>query len=103
MAIYDEIAQGVAAVVRSLADACAAEPDEAFRIDFADVMFAAQTLLFHAVRLGPELWALILPCTLDADCRLGRPFYVTRPGEDNPHNACEAEASRRRRRALRAV
>ena len=103
MAVYDEIAQGIAAVEKSLVDACAAEPDEAFRVDFAHVMSVAQTLLFHAVRLGPELWDLILPCALGADCELGRPFYVTRPGEDNPHNRCNVEASRRKRRGLRVV
>lgn len=104
MDVYEEVAQGIAAVERSLSVVLGQlDLADAFRADYYHVAGVAKTLLLHAVRLGPEIWDLILRCKLGAECRLSAPFYVTRPGEDDPHNTCAVAAHRRRAREGRST
>ena len=80
--IYYELADGIAAVPRLLEYAAGTKaagqaPDD-FVDHFAGVSNTATLLLMHAVRLGPDMWKLILQCPLKGACRKGAPFYVNR-------------------------
>jgi len=98
MAVYEEIARGIVILDRCFSDAATrkirGEVSEDFLTDFAETVDAAQTLLLHAIRLGPETWDLILRCGLGTGCRLRKPYYVSRPGERSPHARCRTALSR---------
>ena len=71
------------------------EVSEDFLADFAHSVMTAETLLLHAVRLGPEMWDLIRLCPLGAGCRYGQPFHVPRPNDKSAyHPACRTSKSR---------
>ncbi len=87
MDVYQEIAQALV-----LEDGCLGnvtrrklqgDVSDDFASDFTHIVMTAETLLLHAVRLGPEMWDLIRYCGLGDACRLKQPYYVTRPGRGN--------------------
>lgn len=104
MDVYAEIAQGIAILDKRLIRAAQQQIDgdvsQAFLGDLAHTTNVAETLLLHAVRLGPEMWSLILRCGLGTDCRLGKPYFVSRPGERSPHGRCRTALARRKARPV---
>jgi len=98
MDVYREIAEGIIILTGCLEDAARRQIRgdvlEDFLGHFAHTVAVAETLLLHAVRLGPEMWALILKCPLSSGCRLGAPYYVTPPDTGKPHSRCRTAKSR---------
>jgi hypothetical protein len=99
MDVYGEIAQGIGIIEKRFTDAAQrkvnGEVSEEFQENFAHTVSVAETLLLHAVRLGPDMWDLILRCVLGAGCKDGEPFYVSRPNDKGAsHRACRLRKHR---------
>ncbi len=97
--VYREVAQGIVILDACLLEAArlkvAGDVPESFLDSFCESVDDAETLLLHAIRLGPRLWNLILECPLGVACQERTPYYVVaRPSKADWHLRCRVAKTR---------